>query len=78
MKQFFTKFSRRTWIIIGVVVVVALAAVFIFSTRGEPVSVFQTTKAERGNLVATVGATVAQLFALIEYLYIATLLFPIA
>ncbi len=57
MKQFFTKFSRRTWIIIGVIVVVALAAVFIFSTRGEPVSVFQTTKAERGNLVATVGAT---------------------
>ncbi len=57
MKQFFTKFSRRTWIIIGVIIVVALAAVFIFSTRGEPVSVFQTTKAERGNLVATVGAT---------------------
>lgn len=57
MKQFFTKFSRRTWIIIGVIVVVALAAVFIFSTRGEPVSVFQTTKAERGDLVATVGAT---------------------
>ena len=57
MKQFFTKFSRRTWIIISVIVVVALAAVFIFSTRGEPVSVFQTTKAERGNLVATVGAT---------------------
>ena len=57
MKQFFTKFSRRTWIIIGVIVVVALAAVFIFSTRGEPVSVFQTTKAERGNLVASVGAT---------------------
>ena len=57
MKQFFTKFSRRTWIIIGVIVVVAMAAVFIFSTRGEPVSVFQTTKAERGNLVATVGAT---------------------
>ena len=57
MKQFFTKFSRRTWIIIGVIVVVAMAAVFIFSTRGEPVSVFQTTKAERGDLVATVGAT---------------------
>ncbi len=57
MKQFFTNFSRRTWIIIGVIIVVALAAVFIFSTRGEPVSVFQTTKAERGNLVATVGAT---------------------
>jgi HlyD family secretion protein len=57
MKQFFTKFSRRTWIIIGVVVVVAVAAFFIFSRRGETVSLFQTVKAERGNLVATVGAT---------------------
>jgi HlyD family secretion protein len=57
MKQFFTKFSRRTWIIIGVFVVVAVAAVVIFSTRGKPVSLFQTVKAERGNLVATVGAT---------------------
>jgi HlyD family secretion protein len=57
MKQFFTKFSRRTWIIIGVVVVVAVAAFFIFSRRGETISLFQTVKAERGNLVATVGAT---------------------
>ena len=57
MKQFFTKFSRRTWIIIGVIVVAALVAVVIFNTRAEPISLFQTAKAERGNLVATVGAT---------------------
>jgi HlyD family secretion protein len=57
MKQFFAKFSRTAWIIIGVLVVIALAAVFISSRRGKTVSVYQTTKAERGNLVAVVGAT---------------------
>jgi HlyD family secretion protein len=56
MKQFFAKFSRRTWIITGVVVVVLLAIVY-FSTRGDSAPLFQTTKVERGNLVATVGAT---------------------
>ena len=57
MKQFFSKFSRTTWIIIGVLVVAGLAAFIYSSTRGETVSTFQTAKAERGNLVATVGAT---------------------
>ena len=56
MKQFFAKFSRRTWIILGVVAAVLLAIVF-FSTRGNNEPIFQTTKVERGNLVATVGAT---------------------
>ena len=56
MKQFFAKFSRRTWIITGVVAAVLLAIVF-FSTRGSNEPLFQTTKVERGNLVATVGAT---------------------
>ncbi len=56
MKQFFAKFSRRTWIVIGVVAAVLLAIVF-FNTRGESEPLFQTTKVERGNLVATVGAT---------------------
>jgi HlyD family secretion protein len=56
MKQFFAKFSRRTWIITGVVAAVLLAIVF-FSTRGSNEPAFQTTKVERGNLVATVGAT---------------------
>ena len=56
MKKFFAKFSRRTWIITGVVAAVLLAIIF-FSTRGDGVPLFQTTKVERGNLVATVGAT---------------------
>jgi HlyD family secretion protein len=58
MKKFFSKFSRRTWIIIGVIVVVLLVVVF-FLTRGggEQASLFQTATAERGSLQATVGAT---------------------
>ena len=56
MKQFFTKISRRAWIIIGVVAAVVLAVVF-FSTRGSAEPLFQTTAVERGNLVAMVGAT---------------------
>ena len=56
MKRFFAKFSRRTWIILGVVAAVLLAIVF-FSTRGNSEPLFQTTKVERGNLIATVGAT---------------------
>lgn len=56
MKQFFTKISRRTWIIIGVLAAVVLAVVY-FSTRGTSEPAFQTTAVERGNLVATVGAT---------------------
>ncbi|MBK7319032.1 MAG: efflux RND transporter periplasmic adaptor subunit [Anaerolineales bacterium] len=56
MKQFFTKISRRAWIIIGVVAAVVLAVVF-FSTRGSAEPLFQTAAVERGNLVAMVGAT---------------------
>ena len=56
MKQFFTKISRRAWIIIGVVAAVLLAVVF-FSTRGSAEPLFQTAAVERGNLVAMVGAT---------------------
>ncbi len=58
MKQFFTRFSRRTWVITGVVAAVLLAIVY-FSTRGGNANEtpYQTTKIERGNLVATVGAT---------------------
>lgn len=56
MKQFFSKFSRRTWIIIGVVIV-AILAFLLFRPSGEPVAAFQTVSAERGDLVATVGAT---------------------
>jgi HlyD family secretion protein len=56
MKQFLSRFSRRTWIIIGVVAVV-LVVIIIASTGGEKVIFYQTTAVERGNLIATVGAT---------------------
>ena len=56
MKKFFSKFSRRTWIIVGVVIV-AILAFLLFRPSGEPVAAFQTVSAERGDLVATVGAT---------------------
>lgn len=56
MKQFFSKISRRTWIIIGVVLVALV--IFLFTrSNGQEVVPFQTVAAERGNLVATVGAT---------------------
>ncbi|GAB1469133.1 efflux RND transporter periplasmic adaptor subunit [Chloroflexota bacterium] len=56
MRQFFSRFSRRTWIIIGVVAVVVLIAVF-FLSRPTETTVFQTIPAERGDLAASVGAT---------------------
>ena len=56
MKNFFTKFSRRTWIVIGVVAAVLLAVVFI-NSRGTTQTVYQTTAATRGNLIASIGAT---------------------
>ncbi|MBL8091043.1 MAG: efflux RND transporter periplasmic adaptor subunit [Anaerolineales bacterium] len=56
MKAFFARFSRRTWIIIGVVAVILLAVVFA-NSGGEPVSPYQTSPAERGDLQAFVGAT---------------------
>ena len=58
MKQFFSKFSRRTWIIVGIVAAILLVAVFFFVRNGNTqASIFQTAPAERGSLVATVGAT---------------------
>jgi len=57
MKQFINRFSRRTWIIIGVVAVIVLLAIILLSGNGQTQSVFQTEKVERGTLVATVGAT---------------------
>jgi len=58
MKQFFSKFSRRTWIIIGVVAAIVLVAIFFLTRNGNKQSTtFQTTPVERGALVATVGAT---------------------
>jgi HlyD family secretion protein len=58
MKKLFTKFSRRTWIILGVVLVILLAAIFFFTRNGnQQATTFQTAPVERGALVATVGAT---------------------
>jgi HlyD family secretion protein len=58
MKKFFSKFSRRTWIIAGVIVVVLLVVVFLLTRNGnQQASTFETTAAERGSLQATVGAT---------------------
>lgn len=56
MRQFFSRISRRTWIIIGVVAIILLAAVFFLSRPVEQVA-FQTIPAERGDLSASVGAT---------------------
>lgn len=56
MKQFFSRFSRRTWIIAGVVTLVLLVIVFV-NSGGDEVVQFQTEPVERGNLVASVGAT---------------------
>lgn len=56
MRKFFSRFSRRTWIIIGVAIVVLFVIAFL-NRGGNEVAAFQTTTAERGNLVASIGAT---------------------
>ncbi|HRJ75167.1 MAG TPA: efflux RND transporter periplasmic adaptor subunit [Anaerolineales bacterium] len=56
MKQFFARFSRRTWIIIGVVVVILLCVVISSLNSGEE-PIYQTSAVESGNLQAFVGAT---------------------
>lgn len=57
MKQFFSRFSRRTWIIAGVVLLIVILAVVFTRPSGNETIAFQTEPAARGNLVATVGAT---------------------
>jgi HlyD family secretion protein len=56
MRQFFSRFTRRTWIIIAVVVVILLIAGFSLSRPPEQVA-YQTVPVERGDLAASVGAT---------------------
>ena len=56
MRQFFSRFSRRTWIIIGVVAVILLFVGISFARPNKEVT-FQTLLAERGDLAAYVGAT---------------------
>ena len=57
MKQFFSRFSRRTWIVVGVVLVVAVLIAIFSNSGNQDVVAFQTVPVERGNLVASVGAT---------------------
>ena len=58
MKAWFSKISRRTWIILGVVAAVLIGAYLIFGRGGNSTATaFQTEKAARGTLTATVGAT---------------------
>ncbi len=57
MKQFFTRFSRRTWIIIGAVAAAVLLIIFFSTSGNNAETLYQTVTIERGNLVATVGAT---------------------
>jgi len=58
MRAFFAKMSTRTRIILGVVAVI-IVAVVIVRARGKSNSnsLYQTTPVQRGELVATVGAT---------------------
>jgi len=53
------KISKKTWIIIAVVLVLAVIAVSVLGNRAKNAiaSEYETVKVERGNLVATVGAT---------------------
>jgi HlyD family secretion protein len=57
MKQFFSRISRITWIVIGVVAVILIAVIYSRSRGAGTQTVYQTTPAARGNLVASIGAT---------------------
>jgi len=56
MRKFFSRFSRRTWIIIGGIGVILLVIIILFSGGGDQ-SLFETELVGRGNLTASVGAT---------------------
>lgn len=58
MKQFFSKISRRTWIIVGIVAAIAVVAIVVITRNGsKQATTFQTATVGRGSLVAAVGAT---------------------
>ena len=57
MKKFFARFSRRTWIVIGVVAVIVIGVAAVAGRGNKQQTIYQTTPLARGNLVATVGAT---------------------
>jgi len=56
MRQFLKKYRN---LLIGLLVVILVASAFVFvrRSRADTTSQFQTAKAERGNLTATIGAT---------------------
>ncbi len=53
------KISKKVWIVIAVILVLAVGAFFVLRTKtqGTVGSEFETVKIERGNLTAMVGAT---------------------
>ncbi len=59
MKAFFGRFSGRTWIIVvvAVVVLVVVASMLNARARAGSSSQYETQSAQRGELIATVGAT---------------------
>ncbi|GAB4546971.1 MAG: efflux RND transporter periplasmic adaptor subunit [Anaerolineales bacterium] len=57
MKKIFEKFTRKTWIIAGIVLIALVIGALVFSSRGKEQTLYQTSPLARGNLVATVGAT---------------------
>jgi HlyD family secretion protein len=58
MKAFFTKISKRNWIIIGVVVVLVIVVLVVRGrSNSNSNTTYQTEPAQRGDLTATVGAT---------------------
>lgn len=59
MKSFFARFRARTWIIIGIAAVVIVVVVSFLNARARSgtASQYETQPAQRGELVATVGAT---------------------
>jgi HlyD family secretion protein len=56
MRSFLKKY-RNLLIVLLVVVLGASAFIFVRRSNADPTSQFQTAKAERGNLTATIGAT---------------------
>lgn len=56
MRRFFSRISRRAWIVIGVAAVILLIAGLSMRRQPEQ-AVFETVAVTRGDLAATVGAT---------------------
>jgi HlyD family secretion protein len=53
------KISKKTWVILAVIVVVIIGAFVVINGRAQSsvAELYQTAEIERGNLIATVGAT---------------------